>query len=283
MKRFLAALLLPILALLPGCGSYFFYPKKELIENPVLKRVAYEEVYFPTPDGLRLHGWLLHPPGDPRGTLLFLHGNAENISTHVNSVVWLVQEGYQVFLFDYRGYGKSEGQPSLSGVQRDGLAALDALLTLPGVIKDRIAVLGQSLGGAVSVYAVVHSPHRQHVKALVLDGSFAGYRKIAREKLASLILTWPLQYPLGLLIDDRYSPSRWIDRISPIPVVIIHGTADRVVPFPHGESLYRQAKEPKGFWIVRNRGHGESFEEEEVRKQLLRFLESVLENRKSGG
>jgi fermentation-respiration switch protein FrsA (DUF1100 family) len=82
---------------------------------------------------------------------------------------------------------------------------------------------------------------------------------------------------LGLLIDDRYSPLRWIQRVSPIPVVVIHGTADRTVPLAHGEALYRKAKEPKAFWIVQGRGHGESFQEEDVRKQLLRFLETALE------
>jgi hypothetical protein len=275
MTRYSAALLV-VLALLPGCGSYFFYPQKDHVENPVLKKIAYEEVRFPTPDGLLLHGWLLRPAGTPRGTLLFFHGNAENISTHVNAVAWLAQEGYQVFLFDYRGYGKSEGQPSLSGVQRDGMAALDALLAIPGVEKDRIAVLGQSLGGAVSVYTVVHSPHGKRVKALVLDGAFSAYRKIAREKIAGFFLTWPLQYPLGLLIEDRYSPVRWIDRVSPIPVVVIHGTDDRVVPITHGEALYRRAKNPKSLWIVQGRGHGQSFQEEEVRNRLLRFLETAL-------
>lgn len=279
MSAFLGVLLLALTSL-AGCNSFLFYPEKEHFANPHLQRVAHEDIFFAAPDGPRLHGWLLRPAGIPRGTLLFLHGNAENISTHVNSVLWLALEGYQIFLFDYRGYGKSEGRPTLDGVHADAMAALDTVLTLPGVEKDRIVVLGQSLGGAVSVYTVANSPRRDRVKALIIDSSFDGYRNIAKEKIASLVFTWPLSYPAALLFDDRYSPLRWIDRISPIPVIVIHGTADRVVPFPHGERLYRQAKEPKGFWIARGRGHIEALAEESLRKQLLLFLSDVPGNGK---
>ena len=107
---FLATLLLA----LSGCESLFFYPQRTLRPNPHLAKVAHTEVELTTPDGLRLHGWRLAPPATPpRATILFFHGNAENISTHVNGVLWLALAGYQVVLFDYRGYGQSEGKPTL--------------------------------------------------------------------------------------------------------------------------------------------------------------------------
>ncbi|MGE5190287.1 MAG: alpha/beta hydrolase, partial [Gemmatimonadota bacterium] len=145
---------------LPGCDSYFFYPTKGDLPNPALEGVAREDVFFRAPDGVTLHGWLLRPEGTPLGTVLFLHGNAENVSTHVNAVLWLVRSGYRVFLFDYRGYGRSEGSPTMAGVHLDALAAIDALFGMKEVDGDRIVVLGQSLGGAVAVYAVAHSPHK---------------------------------------------------------------------------------------------------------------------------
>ena len=274
--RFALLFLAASLAILPACDSYFFYPRRNFVPNPHLERVVHEDVYFETPDGVRLHGWLLRPNTEPRGTILFFHGNAENISTHVNSVLWLAMEGYQVFLIDYRGYGKSEGTPEMEGIHVDALAAIDRLFRMEGVDKDRIVVFGQSLGGAVAVYAVANSPHRDRIRALVIDSAFSGYRRIAREKIAQVFLLWPLQAPLSLLVTDRYSPSLWIGRVSPVPVLILQGDADKVVPVSHGETLYRLAEEPKQLWIVPGAGHIQALLDGKIRERLLMYLDSVL-------
>ena len=158
----------------------FFHPSRNPIENPGLAGISREDVFFPSTDGVKLHGWVLRPSGPVKGALLFLHGNAENLSTQVNAVLWLVKEGYIVFAFDYRGYGKSEGTPDIPGVNRDGIAALDQFFRIGGVDAGRVAVFGQSLGGAVAVYAVANSPRKGDVKALIVDGAFAGYRRIVR-------------------------------------------------------------------------------------------------------
>jgi fermentation-respiration switch protein FrsA (DUF1100 family) len=280
--RFALLLLAACLAILPACDSYFFYPRRTFVANPHLDLVVHEDVFFVSPDGVRLHGWLLRPNGEPRGTILFFHGNAENISTHVGAVLWLAMEGYQVFLIDYRGYGKSEGTPGMEGIHLDALAAIDRLFRMEGVDKDRIVVFGQSLGGAVAVYAVANSPHRDRIRALILDSAFSGYRRIAREKIAELILLWPFQSPLSLLVTDRYSPSRWIERIGPVPVLILHGEADKVVPVKHGVQLYRLAEEPKQLWITPGAGHIQSLSDGNLRKRLLCFLDSSFRGAKRG-
>ncbi len=261
---------------LPGCDSYFFYPSKELLPNPALERVAREDVFVRTPDGVRLHGWLLRPTAEPLGTVLFLHGNAENVSTHVNSVLWLALSGYRVFLVDYRGYGRSEGKATMAGVHTDALAAIDALFRMDEVDKDRVVVLGQSLGGAIAIYAVANSPHKARIKALVVDSAFSGYREIAREKVAQVSLFKPFRSPLACLVTDRYSPRLWIGRVAPVPVLVIHGDADRVVPPAHGERLYALAGEPKALWIVPGAGHIQAFASPDVRARLLRFLSDAL-------
>lgn len=261
---------------LPGCDSYFFYPLKDHLPNPALEGVARDDLLIRTPDGVGLHGWRLRPEGEPLGTVLFLHGNAENVSTHVNSVLWLVRSGYRVVLFDYRGYGRSEGKATMAGIHADALAAIDALFRMEEVDGDRVAVLGQSLGGAVAIHAVANSPHKDRIGALVVDSAFSGYREIAREKLAEVPMLKPLRSPLSRLVTDRYSPRLWIARVSPVPVLFIHGDADPVVPPAHGERLFGLAGEPKALWIVPGAGHIQAFASADVRARLLGFLSDAL-------
>ncbi len=267
---------LALIGVLPGCDSYFFYPLKDHLPNPAVAGVSREDVFIKTPDDVKLHGWLLRPKGEPLGTVLFLHGNAENVSTHVNAVLWLALSGYRVVLFDYRGYGKSEGKATMDGVHVDALAAIDAVFGMAGVDGDRVAVLGQSLGGAVAVYAVANSPHKARIRALVVDSAFSGYREIAREKIAEVALVRHLRSPLSRLVTDRYSPRLWIGRVAPVPVLVIHGDADGIVPSAHGERLYALAGEPKSLWIVPGAGHIESFASPDVRARLLVFLSEAF-------
>jgi len=275
---------LPLVAVLAlalsasGCRSPFFYPTREHVPVPGLDNVVRQDVRFASEDGVPLHGWLLSPRDRvSRGTILFLHGNAENISTHVQSVLWLVQEGYTVFAFDYRGYGSSGGEaPDIPGVHRDARAALSHILSLPGVSPERLVVFGQSLGAAVAVHTVATTPSARRPRALILDSPFAGYRRIVRDKLSSLIVTWPFAWPASRFFDDEYSPERWIGKIAPVPVIVIHGTADRVVPYAHGKMLYDLASDPKGIWTVEGGGHATALRNPEVRGQFLAFLASVL-------
>ncbi|MCR4310183.1 MAG: lysophospholipase [Deltaproteobacteria bacterium] len=261
-----------------GCGSPFFHPTREHAPVPGLDNVVRQDVRFASEDGVPLHGWLLTPRDRvSRGTILFLHGNAENISTHVQSVLWLVQEGYTVFAFDYRGYGGSGGEaPDIPGVHRDARAALSKILSLPGVSPDRLVVFGQSLGAAIAVHTVATASSTRRPRALILDSPFAGYRRIVRDKLSSMIITWPLAWPVSRFFNDDYSPERWIGKIAPVPVIVIHGTADRVVPYAHGKMLYDLASDPKGIWTVEGGGHATALRNPEVRGQFLAFLASVL-------
>lgn len=275
--RWAVALLLPLSLAAAGCERLFFRPEPGNAEPPGLSEVGHRDVFFRSEDGVRLHGLLLFPKGTPRpGTILYLHGNAGNLSVQAGPAIWLAREGYRVFAFDYRGYGMSEGRPDIEGIHRDARAALALLPGLPGVDPDRIVVFGQSLGGSAAVCTVADAPERGRIRALVVNSAFAGYRRILRDKLAGLVVTWPFAWPASLFLDDRRSPERCIGRVSPIPVVVIHETADRVVPFRHGELLNERAKDPKGFWIVRGRGHVEALAEPQVRAQFLSFLESVF-------
>lgn len=265
-----------VLLLCQGCSSLLFYPQRQLADNPLLVRFPAADVPFRSSDGVRLHGWLFRPSEPCRGSILVLHGNAENISTHVNSVLWLVQEGFTVFIVDYRGYGLSEGKPDIDGVHRDAAAALATLLTLPGIDPRRIAVLGQSLGGAIAIHLVATTPHKKAVRALIVDSPFADYRLIAREKLGGFFLTWPLQYPLSLLFNNDYSPLLFVGKVAPVPVIIINDERDPVVPARHGRLLHEAAGPTAELWTTSGRGHVGSFADPEIRKDLVERLKRAF-------
>jgi len=265
-----------MMLVLAGCNGMFFYPYRTQVLSPDQLGLKYEDVYYQTRDGIRLHAWFLPSTSRAQGTILFLHGNAENISTHIMSVRWLPAQGFNVFLPDYRGYGESDGEPSMKGVQDDVESALRTLLARPDVEPDRIVVFGQSLGGAIAIYNVAHSPYRQNIRGLAVESAFSGYRGIAREKLGSFWLTWPLQYPLSWLVSDRYSPADAVAGISPIPLLIIQGDRDPIVTVGNARSLFELAREPKELWVVPGGGHIQAFQRETYRDRFVAWLKQVL-------
>jgi len=260
--------------LISSCSGLFFFPEKRLLRTPTQLNLVYEDVYFETIDKLRLHGWWL-PTEKPLGTVLFLHGNAENISTHIASVAWLPAAGFNVFLFDYRGYGLSQGNPSFKGLHQDVEAAL-ATVKQRKDVSPNIVLFGQSLGASIAVTSLADSKYRDSVSALIIDSAFAGFRQIAREKLSDVWITWPFQWPLSLGFDNTYKPLEAISRIHPIPVLIIHGGADKVVPVHHAEQLYAAAQEPKQLWIVSDSGHIQSLNSLNMRQRFLSYLGKMI-------
>ena len=273
--------ILLLLLLFTGCGGLFFHPSRDVQEGPAVRLFPHRDVVFTASDGMVLHGWYF-PAERAAGSILVLHGNAENLSTHVNSVLWLVKEGFNLFIVDYRGYGYSGGEPSLDGVHKDADAALEKLFSLPETDPDKVVVLGQSLGGSLAVYTVAHSPRRDRIRALVIDSAFSSYRRIAREKLSDFWLTWPFQVPLSWTVPDDYSAVKWIGQITPVPVLILHGLDDPVVPTHHGRLLSEAARDPKQLWLTARPGHVQSFGDDAVRLQIVRYLVSALATTSAG-
>jgi fermentation-respiration switch protein FrsA (DUF1100 family) len=259
-----------------GCSNVFFFPYHAHVQTPEQLGLKYEDVYFNAGDGTRLHGWFLPASGRALGTILFLHGNAENVSTHIMSVRWLPERGFNVFLLDYRGYGVSAGKPTLAGVQDDVDSALKMLIARPDVDAGRLVVFGQSLGGAIAIHNVAHSPYRRHIRALAVESAFSGHRRITREKLSDFWLTWPLQYPLSWTVSDKYSPAKAVADVGPISLLIIHGDKDLIVPTHHGQRLFDLAREPKQLWIVPGGGHIQAFQRQSYRDRFVTYLTEVL-------
>jgi fermentation-respiration switch protein FrsA (DUF1100 family) len=274
MKQRVVFLLAALALLFSGCTYLFFKPTNQFIDDPATRQHAPETVSFKSLDGLTLNGWYFKARGKEQGTVLVCHGNVENISTHVKLDLWLIDAGYNVFIFDYRGYGKSKGTPEVGGVNEDAEAALDALLALPGV-HGRIIVYGKSLGGAVAIHLAATTPHRNRIRGLIVESAFADYRMMARREVAKTIIGWPLQYPLSLLVNNDYSPLTFIGRVSPIPLLIMHGTADTIVPVEHGRLLFQKALPPKEYWELPGLGHVKSWTDEATRARLLAWLAAL--------
>lgn len=269
-------LFLLIAFFLSGCTSVFFYPQRTLVRTPADINLKYEDLELRAADGVKLNAWYL-PAAIPeqQGTILFLHGNAENMSTHIGSVFWLPARGYNVLLLDYRGYGRSQGSPTAAGAQFDIDAAHAYLLQRKDIDPQRIILFGQSLGGALALDYAGFSPRRNQLRGVISDSAFSSYRLISREVLSRSWVTAALKWPLSLLVGDDHNPSRGIARITPKPVLIIHGKADKIIPVHHAQKLYEAANEPKTLWLLDNVGHIESLRQPEIRERFIQFIEII--------
>lgn len=269
----LAALCL--LLALSGCSSLLFYPEPGQPITPTAAGLAYKDVNLTAADGTQLHGWWLPAkPGVPlKGTVLHLHGNGGNLAYHLGAVAWLPEQGYQVLMLDYRGYGLSQGKPGLPAVYQDIDAAFDWLEQQSAVQGQPLIVLGQSLGGAMGVhYLSQHPQQRTRLKAVVLDGVPASYREVGQFALSTSWLTWPLQVPLSWLVPDADSAVYAMLDMKDVPVLIFHSMDDPIVPLSNGIRLYQAAPPPKVLQLTRG-GHVQTFGDPTWRQVMLRYLE----------
>jgi uncharacterized protein len=224
---------------------FVFYPFASLDYQPDGRRYPYSSVYFHAQDGEKLHGWFF--PG-PKGApvLLFCHGNAGNISHRLENIELLLESGLGVFIFDYRGYGNSTGKPSENGVYMDGLGAFDWLTTDGGVSPDDVVAFGRSLGAAVALETALE----RRMRAVVIESPFISTREMAKTMFPFMLLT--------PILPENFNNRRKIQAIK-IPILVIHGDRDRIVPFSMGERLYRLAPEPKRFHRIPGAGHNDTY------------------------
>lgn len=270
------ACLLLVLLGLQSCTSMLFYPMPEYVRTPDSLGIAYDNMDFNSTDGTHLHGWWLHARGKGKGTILFLHGNAQNISTHIGHVYWLVDYGYDVAMIDYRGYGQSGGKVDLAGSIQDIRAAVRYVSDHLRIPDHGLVVMGQSLGASMSVAALAEPDVRRKIRALVVVGGFSDYRRITQHVLSTFWLTWPLQWPLSFTVNNQYSPEDYIGRIAPVPVLIMQGMKDDVIPIANADRLYQAAKQPR--YLEKLPGdHNHLFEYGNNKQVLLKYLKKFLE------
>jgi len=247
----------------------FYFPTHDEPATPAKWGFRYDDVEFESGDGTKLHGWFLKAKGErPKGTVVFSHGNAGSIGHHLGFVLWLAEAGYQVFMYDYRGFGKSGGEVDRSGMVEDVKAAFKYVSKRPDVNANRLVSYGHSLGGAKSVTAIAEEKP-EGLKAIIIDGAFASYRA-----MATLVGG---QFGANM-ISDELSPKDFISKITKTPLLVVHGVKDQIVPLAQGKELFDLANEPKTLFEVKEGHHGDSLSRDSgaYRKKMLEWLDKEI-------
>ncbi len=235
-------------------------PERDFIATPEDFGIEFEDIKFSSRDKVLLHGWFIKGLKD--NVILFLHGNKYNISYPLPYIEMLNQLGYNVFIFDYRGYGKSNGIPTERGLYQDALGAYDFLVDR-GYRGDGIILFGRSLGGAVAIYIA----GKVEVRGLIVDSSFTSMYDLSYD-------VFGFHFP-RYLISNHYESIERIKNIK-IPKLIIHSIEDELVPFYHGKKLFESASSPKEFLRIHG-SHLTSFNDSKdlYVDKIKRFLNSL--------
>jgi uncharacterized protein len=236
--------------LMNGCNRFIesqvFYPSRTLSQTPAVAHLSYEDIWFTASDEIRLHGWWV--PAEPvRFVILFCHGNAGNISHRIDNIFRLNQMGLSVFIFDYRGYGRSEGRASETGLYLDTEAAYGKARELADRHGAKLLIFGRSLGGV----AAVHVGSNYASDGVILESTFTNMGSMARvHYLLPFLETW---------LQGRLAADTKIGAMQ-APLMMIHGDQDRIVPIKLGKKLFAAAPEPKTFYTIAGADHNNTYQ-----------------------
>jgi alpha-beta hydrolase superfamily lysophospholipase len=225
-------------------SRFVYYPIRILSSDPSSIGIRFEDVRFETADGVQLSGWFI-PCNDARGVVLFCHGNAGNISHRLDSIAIFHRLGLDVFIFDYRGYGESEGKPTEYGTYEDAEAAWQYLIEEREVNPKQVVVFGRSIGGALAAWLAQH--HKPG--ALILESTFTSLRDAA-----ATIYHFP---PIRWFVRFEYNTAEHLAEVN-CPVLVVHSRDDEIMSFHHGQRLFELAGEPKMFLEITGT-HNEGF------------------------
>lgn len=236
---------LGLLALaLTGCvASYIYFPERDIRLTPRSVGLAYTDVHLETSDRVKINAWWV-PAESPRATVLFCHGNGGNISYYLETLVVFHRLGLSALIFDYRGYGRSQGKPSEQGTYLDAEAAWRYLIDEQKIAPQQLIIWGRSLGGAVAARTSARHP----AGLLILESAFTSAPEVAHEHIAWL--------PTWVFAKHRYETRRYLEQVT-APTLVIHSPEDEIIPFAHGRRLFKAIKGHKAFLTIKgshNRG-----------------------------
>lgn len=254
-------------------NKIIFHPSRypEGYWNPASTGVPAQDVYFMAEDGVKLHGWFIPAP-NAVATLLWFHGNAGNLSHRLDNIQRLKPLKLNIFIFDYRGYGRSEGEPDEQGIYKDSKAAYKKVLEMDTVSVDSLFFFGRSLGGICAVETAMNYPAR----GLILESVFTNSADMSKQVLPFIPLGWAIRSKLNA-----------IDKIPhlKLPKLFLHGTRDEIVPYDLGRKLFEQAGDPKSFYPIEGAGHNDTYilGGAGYYEVLGRFITETLANSKNSG
>lgn len=227
--------------------NLFFYPDhRDHGYYPKGSGVSYKDIWFESSDGTLLHGWFVRSARKkPIGTLLHFHGNAANITDHWSFSAWGPAQGLDVFIFDYRGYGKSKGAPDVSGVIEDCRAALRLMANAEFIRTRKVIILGQSLGGAIGL-AAVYKENPNFVHGFIADSTFSSFSALVASKVPFLGSSLSSVLSKNIFIGSEFDLVGKLKNLK-FPKLVIHSKRDPVIPFHLGQELYCQFSDPKQF------------------------------------
>lgn len=261
------------IALYLGQSNLVYMPSQELIDTPATIGLKFDDVQLTTKDNVNLDSWFVPAKDNDqigKGVILFCHGNGGNIGNRVSYLPIFKDLGLATFLFDYRGYGKSEGKPSEEGTYNDVEAAWQYLTQEKQIPPQKIIIYGESLGGAIASYLaqkISQQDSKNSAGGLILASTFTSISDRAAELYPFL--------PIRFLSRFSYNS---IDRLpsTKIPVLIIHSTDDEIIPFHHGDRNFQAANQPKKLVKLRGDHNGGFLDSlETYRKGLKEFIQSI--------
>ncbi|NOR51921.1 MAG: alpha/beta fold hydrolase [Gammaproteobacteria bacterium] len=244
--------------------SLAFYPTRELVETPMMRGLEYEDVQINTRDGVRLHGWYV-PHQEAEEVVLFLHGNGGNISHRGDSLKIFHRLGLNVFIFDYRGYGNSDGSPSEEGLYEDARTAWRYLIERRGFKREQIIIFGRSIGVAVATKLAVETGPEK----VILESAFSNSRDMADRVMPLISRIVVMRYPFDSMVRIKDIKAR---------LLMLHSPDDEIIPYRLGEKLYQAANEPKQFVKLKgDHNHGFMLSQPEYEQALDEFINTNRE------
>ena len=240
--------LLTFAVILVGCERWIVYHPYKFPEgnwNSSSSSFSKKDISFVASDGVALHGWYFSS-NRSNPTLLWFHGNAGNITHRLENIEMMKRLNIDIFIFDYRGYGKSEGKPDEKGIYLDSQAAYDWLVKLKKIMPENIILFGRSLGGICAIEVASKNP----AAGIILESVFPSASKMATKMFPILPLSWAIK--------SKFDAIGKVPNLK-LPKLFLHGTHDEVVPYKLGRELFSAAATPKIFYDIKGAGHNDTF------------------------
>lgn len=260
-----------------GCQHLLYHPSSHFYVKAQQLSPPPKDVFVSVNENEKLHAWFFERAKklkDRNAIIVHFHGNGQNLSTHFSLGSWLTEYGFDYLVFDYRGYGKSEGKPSTRNTVQDGVQILRYVAS--HYPNKKLIVMAQSLGGNVALRSLVELRGELVPQLVVLEASFLSYREAGADVLARFWLTWPFQWASYFVLSDRWAVGPVIEQLKGPEFLVVHSLKDQIINYERGRELYDRLSDPKTFVELPSGSHIEGFSQGSTtnRANLIKFLEA---------